>query len=132
MESCCSEAGFEQAKNPKKRARGGSSDQAVSPRSERPSVSHSEISPVVTIRPVNAKQSVKNLNGLAVAKELNRIAGGSIAKLSYRANYLVVTAHNHKQAMSMTSHTKFGGIEVAITMGKPSFSIKGVIMGIPP
>jgi len=134
MESCCSEAGFQPARNPKKRPRGSSDTGPVSPRGERSSETPIETS-IVTIKPVNAKQSMKKVivNGLAVARELDRIAGGSVAKVSSRANanYIVVTAHNNKQAKSMTSHTKFGGIDVAITLGKPSFSIKGVIMGIP-
>lgn len=134
MESCCSEAAFQPARNPKKRQRGSSDTGPVSPRGERSSETPIETS-IVTIKPVNAKQSMKKVivNGLVVARELDRIAGGSVAKVSSRANanYIVVTAHNNKQAKSMTSHTKFGGIDVAITLGKPSFSIKGVIMGIP-
>ena len=97
----------------------------MSPGSERPSEAF------VTIMPVLSKQSVAKLNGLAVASEINRIAGGSVKKVVKRANYIIVTAQNQKQAMTMANKTKFGGIDVAITLGKPVGSIKGVIMGIP-
>ena len=122
---CCNADGFTQVRNPKKRQRGGSDNVSESPRSERPSEAF------VTIRPVLIKQSVAKLNGLAVASEIHKIAGGSVKKVIKRANYIIVTAHNQKQAMSMARETKFGGIDVAITIGKPVGSIKGVIMGVP-
>ena len=119
----CDGDDFTEVVNPKKRPRGDS--EPGSPQGER----HTEA--IVTIMPVVSKQSVSKLNGLAVAREMNRIAGGSVAKVQKRANYLIVTAHNHKQAKSMADQTKFCGIEVTIKMGKPIGSPKGVIMGIP-
>ena len=113
------DSGFTVVVNPKKRPRGDSEPGSL--KSERPGEA------TVTIRPVLSKQSVAKLNGLAVAKEINRIAGGTVAKVQKRSNFIIVTAHNTKQARSMTNETKFCGIEVAITMGRPVGSPKGVL-----
>ena len=87
---------------------------------------------IVTIRPIVAKQNLSKLDGLAVAKELHRIIGGSVKRVQKRANSLVVSTHNAKEAKSLTDQTKFCNIDVAVTLGKPMGSpIKGVIMGIP-
>ena len=110
------DSGFTVVANPKKRPRGDSEPGSL--RSERLGEA------TVTIRPVLSKQSVAKLNGLAVAKEINRIAGGTVAKVQKRSNFIIVTAHNTKQARSMTNETKFCGIEVAITMGRPVGSPK--------
>ena len=117
------DGGFTEVVNPKKRLRENS--EPGSPRGERQSEA------TVTIKPVLSKQSVAKLNGLAVAREINRIAGGSVARVQKRSNLIIVTAHNSKQAMTMANETKFCGVEVTITMGRPVGSAKGVIMGIP-
>ena len=67
------DGGFTEVVNPRKRLRGDS--EPGSPRGELPSEA------TVTIRPVVSKQSVAKLNGLVVAREINRIAGGSVARV---------------------------------------------------
>ena len=92
------DSGFTEVVNPRKRLRGDS--EPGSPRGERPSEA------TVTIRPVVSKQSVAKLNGLAVAREINRIAGGTVAKVQKRSNYIIVTAYNSKQAMKAIKRNK--------------------------
>ena len=87
---------------------------------------------IVTIRPIVAKQNFNRVNSLEIAKDLHRIAGGSVAKVQKRGNTLVVFAQNTKQARTMADQVKFCGMDVTITMGKPDGSPKKcVIMGIP-
>ena len=87
---------------------------------------------IVTIRPIVAKQNFNRVNSLEIAKDIHRIAGGSVVKVQKRGNALVVFAQNTKQARTMADQVKFCCMDVTVTMGKPDGSPKKcVIMGIP-
>ena len=120
------EDGFIEARNPKKRQRASTGQEPV----DSPQRSGEQLT--VTIKPIVAKQSVAKLNGLAIAREVARIAGGNVKTVKKRGNCLVVHTHNQRQATNMTDAVKFANIDVSITLGKPDGPPKkGVIMGIP-
>ena len=102
------EDGFIEARNPKKRQRASTGQEPI----DSPQRSGEQLT--VTIKPIVAK-----LNGLAIAKEITRIAGGNVKTVKKRGNCLVVHTHNQRQAAQITDAVKFSNIDVSITLGKP-------------